>query len=108
MGARPYHYDFFRELRRELIQATNETVSGVKAMKFYRAMLVRASKSDDAESIFMRWTLSQKGLSRLVDTRQRKYRAMSRHARKDGTGIVSRAVAAGQGNCLGDPFLCPL
>jgi acetyl-CoA carboxylase carboxyl transferase subunit beta len=98
LGARPYHYDFFRELRRELVQATNETVSGVKPMKLFRAMAVRASKSDDAESIFMRWTLSQTSLKRLVEARQRKYRAMSRHARMDGTGIVSRAVAAAKGS----------
>ena len=94
LGARPHHYEFFRELRRELIQATNETVSGVKPMKLYRAMVVRASKSDDAESIFMRWTLSPSALGRLVEERQRKYRAMSRHARKDGTGIFSRAVTS--------------
>ncbi|MGL1863737.1 MAG: acetyl-CoA carboxylase carboxyl transferase subunit alpha/beta [Pseudodesulfovibrio sp.] len=94
LGARPNHYDFFRELRRELIQATNEAVSEVKSMKLYRAMAVRARKSDDAESIFMRWTLSKSALKRLVDLRQRKYRAMSRHARLDGTGVMKRAVAA--------------
>ena len=98
LGARPYHYDFFRDLRRELIQATNETVSGVKPMKLYRAMVVRASKSDDAESIFMRWTLSQSARKRLVEMRQRKFRAMSRHARKDGTGLFSRAVTSAKGS----------
>ena len=97
LGARPNHYEFFRELRRELIQATNEVVSEVKAMKLYRAMLVRTSKADDAESIFMRWTLSPSALGRLVDLRQRKFRKMSTHARLDGTGIVKRAVAATKG-----------
>lgn len=97
LGARPNHYEFFRELRRELIQATNEAVSEVKSMKLYRAMAVRASKTDEAESIFMRWTLSNSALKRLVDLRQRKYRAMSRHARLDGTGITTRAAAAVKG-----------
>ncbi|NDV18734.1 acetyl-CoA carboxylase carboxyl transferase subunit alpha/beta [Pseudodesulfovibrio sp. JC047] len=97
LGARPNHYEFFRELRRELIQATNEVVSGVKPMKLYRAMAVRASKTDDAESIYMRWTLSKSALHRLVDQRQRKYRSLSRHARLDGTGIVNRAVTATKG-----------
>jgi len=97
LGARPNHYDFFREMRRELIQATNEAVSGVKSMKLYRAMAVRASKTDDAESIYMRWTLSRSALNRLVDMRQRKFRAMSRHARFDGTGLVNRAVTATKG-----------
>ncbi len=60
LGARPKHYEFFRELRRELIQATNEAVSDVKSMKLYRAMAVRASRTDDAESIFMRWTLRRR------------------------------------------------
>lgn len=97
LGARPNHYEFFRELRRELIQATNEAVSEVKSMKLFRAMAVRASKTDDAESIFMRWTLSSSALSRLVDLRQRKYRAMSRHARLDGTGLIRRAVVGARG-----------
>jgi len=97
LGARPNHYDFFRDLRRELIQATNEAVSEVKSMKLYRAMVVRASKNDDAESIFMRWTLSKSALNRLVELRQRKYRAMSRHARLDGTGIMKRVAVATKG-----------
>jgi len=97
LGARPNNYEFFRELRRELIQATNEAVSEVKSMKLYRAMAVRASKTDDAESIFMRWTLSRSALNRLVEIRQRKYRNMSRHARLDGSGLVKRAVAATKG-----------
>ena len=97
LGARPNHYDFFRELRRELIQSTNEAVSEVKSMKLFRAMAIRASRNDDAESIFMRWNLSSSALSRLVELRQRKYRAMSRHARLDGTGLVKRAVAGAKG-----------
>ena len=84
-------------MRRELIQATNEVVSGVKSMKLYRAMAVRASKTDDAESIYMRWTLSKSALNRLVDQRQRKFRAMSRHARRDGTGFASRLAATTKG-----------
>ena len=97
LGARPNHYEFFRKLRRELIQATNEAVSEVKTMKLYRAMAVRASKTDDAESIFMRWSLSPSALNRLVDLRQRKFRGMSHHARLDGTGVLKRAVAATKG-----------
>ena len=97
LGARPNHYDFFRELRRELIHSTNEAVSEVKSMKLFRAMAVRASRNEDAESIFMRWNLSPSALTRLVDLRQRKYRAMSRHARLDGTGLIKRAVAGAKG-----------
>ncbi|MDD3312749.1 acetyl-CoA carboxylase carboxyl transferase subunit alpha/beta [Pseudodesulfovibrio sp.] len=97
LGARPHHYEFFRELRRELIQATNEAVSEVKSMKLFRAMAVRASRTDEAESIFMRWNLSPSALNRLVELRQRKYRAMSRHARLDGTGLFSRAAAGARG-----------
>ena len=97
LGARPNHYEFFRELRRELIQATNEAVSEVRSMKLFRAMAVRASRTDEAESIFMRWNLSSSALSRLVDLRQRKYRAMSRHARLDGTGLFKRAAAGARG-----------
>jgi acetyl-CoA carboxylase carboxyl transferase subunit beta len=97
LGARPTHYEFFRELRRELIQTTNEAVSEVKSMKLFRAMAVRASMADDAEAIFMRWTLSASALRRLVELRQRKYRAMSRHACLDGTGLFKRVATSAKG-----------
>lgn len=97
LGARSNHYDFFRDLRRELIQATNEVCSDVKSMKLYRAMVVRGSKTMDAESVFMRWSLSPNALTRLVERRHRKFRAMSRNARLDGTGIVKKAVAGAKG-----------
>ena len=97
LGARPNHYEFFRKLRRELIQATNEAVSEVKSMKLYRAMVIRASKTDDAESIFMRWSLSSSDLDRLVELRQRKFRGMSHHARLDGTGVLKRIAVATKG-----------
>jgi acetyl-CoA carboxylase carboxyl transferase subunit beta len=97
LGARPNHYEFFRRLRGELIQATNEAVSEVKPMKLFRAMAVRASKADDAEAVYMRWTLSHSSLSRLVELRQRKYRAMSRHARLDGTGLFKRIASSAKG-----------
>ncbi|MBU4380454.1 MAG: acetyl-CoA carboxylase carboxyl transferase subunit alpha/beta, partial [Proteobacteria bacterium] len=97
LGARSTHYEFFRELRRELIQATNEAVSEVKSMKLFRAMAVRASMADDAEAIFMRWTLSASALRRLVELRQRKYRAMSRHACLDGTGFFKRIATSARG-----------
>ena len=94
LGARPTHYEFFRELRRELIHATNEVVSEVKSMKLYRAMAVRTAKTDEAESIFMRWNLSTSALKRLVELRHQRYRSMSRHARFDGHGFVTRTKAA--------------
>ncbi|MFH1915175.1 MAG: acetyl-CoA carboxylase carboxyl transferase subunit alpha/beta [Pseudomonadota bacterium] len=96
LGARPTHYDFFRELRRELIQATNEAVSEVRSMKLFRAMAVRASVGD-AEAVFMRWNLSGSALNRLVDLRQRKFRALSRHACLDGTGLIKRMAASARG-----------
>ncbi|WP_285906489.1 acetyl-CoA carboxylase carboxyl transferase subunit alpha/beta [Pseudodesulfovibrio pelocollis] len=96
LGARPTHYDFFRDLRRELIQATNEAVSEVRSMKLFRAMAVRASVGD-AEVVFMRWNLSSSASNRLVDLRQRKFRAMSRHACLDGTGLIKRMAASARG-----------
>ncbi|WP_243546797.1 acetyl-CoA carboxylase carboxyl transferase subunit alpha/beta [Pseudodesulfovibrio tunisiensis] len=97
LGARPHHYDFFRELRREIIQATNEVVSDVKSMKLYRAMALRRHSSDDAEAIFVRWNLNTSAQERLVERRYRKFRAMSRHARIDGTGLVNKAASSVRG-----------
>ena len=38
LGARPYHYDFFRTLRQEIIRATDETVLSVRSGMFRGAL----------------------------------------------------------------------
>lgn len=46
LDARPYHYDFFRTLRQEIIRATDETVLSVRPGIFHDALLHRMSRDD--------------------------------------------------------------
>lgn len=94
LGARPYHYDFFRDLRREIIQSTNEAVLGVKSMRLFRALALKQKKrsNHDAESIFVRWSLSKRARNRLVEKRWQKFREMSLHAHLDGRSVFKRAL----------------
>lgn len=90
LGARPHHYEFFRELRRELIQTTNEAVLGVKSMRLFRALALKhqSRSNHDAESIFVRWTLSRAARDRLVAKRWHRFRERSRHACRDRRSVV--------------------
>ena len=60
LGARPYHYDFFRTLRQEIIRATDETVLSVRSGMFRGALLRRMSRDDiNLDEMYIRWHLSQ-------------------------------------------------
>lgn len=82
LGARPEHFDFFRNLRQELIRATDDVVLRVRGVRLVRSLALRKLKDPD---IFVRWTLSAKAKDRLVWQRYQRYRAMSRHAYNDLT-----------------------
>ena len=38
LGARPHHYDFFKDLRQEVIRATDQVFLGIAGFKLFRAM----------------------------------------------------------------------
>ncbi|GAB6038861.1 acetyl-CoA carboxylase carboxyl transferase subunit alpha/beta [Fundidesulfovibrio butyratiphilus] len=90
MGARPFHYDFFKRLRQEMILATDEAVLAVKGIKFFRSMAVRKHKAAgpaDVESILVRWTLDDGDRERLVWRRYLKFRRISRQAMLEQTSL---------------------
>jgi acetyl-CoA carboxylase carboxyl transferase subunit beta len=94
LGARPEHFDFFRNLRQELIRATDDVVLRVRGVRLVRAPALRKLKNPD---IFVRWTLSAKAKDRLIWQRYQRYRAMSRHAYQDFTPWWQKTV-----NYIGD------
>ena len=88
LGARPMHYDFFKTLRREVIQATDKVVLDVKGWNFFRAMAVRYRKKrrvSKTENIYVRWSLNAKARERLVWRRYRKFRRMGQKAYQDSS-----------------------
>ncbi len=91
LGARPYHYDFFRTLRQEIIRATDETVLSVRSGMFRGALLRRMSRDDiNLDEMYIRWHLSQGARERLVLRRQKKFLRLSRGAYIDRRPFLNK------------------
>ncbi|MBQ7456297.1 MAG: acetyl-CoA carboxylase carboxyl transferase subunit alpha/beta [Desulfovibrio sp.] len=85
LGARPWHFDFFRTLRQEVIRATDQVIIGTRLMPFFKTLAQnRHSKpSADLEGLYIHWGLSQSAKNRLVEARQKKFLALSKQAAGD-------------------------
>lgn len=98
LGARTEHFDFFRVLRQEVINATDEVILNVRGMNYFRAKaVIRQKKSPgaNAENIFVRWKLNSSARERLLWKRYQRFMAMSRHAILDRRPIGKRVMDAG-------------
>lgn len=74
LGARPGQYHFFKQLRNDVIHATDEIVLSVRGMKMLRSGALREKKEGE---VYVRWTLSAKAKERLLWRRYQKYRVMT-------------------------------
>lgn len=95
LGARPYHYDFFRTLRQEILRATDEVVLSVRGIGFFRSLGARFRRKKslgelDYDSIYVRWSLASKKLDKLVSKRHRKFRKLSVNAHKNEVTSATR------------------
>ena len=95
LGARSFHYDFFRTLRQELMQATDEVSIGVRRWGPFRSLSLRSrrkrvAKGMDLEKAYTRWNLPASAQVRLVSARHRKFRKLSRWAAPDKTPFTAR------------------
>lgn len=97
LGAKPASYDFFRNLRSEVIRATNEVCISVKGLKLFRAMALRQKGPEEGEDVFMRWALSSRARARLVEKRYEKFRNLSTDAYMDQRSFFLKMGAAVQG-----------
>ena len=95
LGARPYHFDFFRTLRQEMLRATDEAVLSVRGFPFLRSIAVRrrqtALKLDDHP---IRWGLGKSDKQRLVFRRQKKFLRLSRFACVDKRAFFTKVFNA--------------
>ncbi len=101
LGARPYHYDFFRALRQELLRVTDEVSISVRGFPLFRAMALRvrrkrASRGLDFEKAYTRWNLPVSAQNRLVNHRHAKYRKLSLLAATDLTPFWQRVSSVWQ------------
>lgn len=80
LGARPQDYSFFKQLRREVIKATDGIVLSVRGMKLFRLMALRRHKSSE---VYVRWNLSGGARDRLAWRRYQKFRKLADNAYND-------------------------
>lgn len=91
LGARSNHFEFFRNLRQEVLRATDEIALSVRGIEPFRSMAMRSRRKKTEEGLNMetvsaRWNLSQSAQDRLVERRHRKFRHLSLWAVKNGNG----------------------
>ncbi|MDD2220079.1 MAG: acetyl-CoA carboxylase carboxyl transferase subunit alpha/beta, partial [Desulfoplanes sp.] len=84
LGARPDDYNFFKQLRQQMIRSTDELVLDVRGMKLLRRMALRKL---DSEQVYVRWGLTTKAKDRLIWRRYKKYRKMTINAFKDKRAV---------------------
>lgn len=87
LGARPEHFDFFKQLRNEIIRATDEVVLRVRGISLFRYLALRKLNNPE---IYVRWSLSSKARERLLERRYAKFRKMSQHAYIDGRSTLTK------------------
>ena len=94
LGARPWHFDFFRTLRNEVIRATDEVVISSRLEPVFRQLAMRRHRNPqaDLEGLHIRWELSPAARKRLVRHRQAKFLHLSRHAALDRRPFMARAT----------------
>jgi acetyl-CoA carboxylase carboxyl transferase subunit beta len=77
LGARPNHYNFFKQLRSEVIRATDEIVLSVRGVKMLR---FEALNKRRPRAVFVRWNLNASAKERLIWRRYSKFRGMAQNA----------------------------
>ncbi len=81
LGAKRDDFTFFKQLRSEVVRATDEVVLKTKSLRAFRAYDVKLKKAEEAATkepeISISWNLSNDEIKRLLNFRARKYRNMA-------------------------------
>ncbi len=96
LGARPWHFDFFRNLRQEMLRATDEVIISTRRMPLFRGLALGRRRNPEAnlDEMHMRWGLSPSAKTRLREKRQQKFLRLSRHAARDRRPMLSKTADA--------------
>jgi acetyl-CoA carboxylase carboxyl transferase subunit beta len=81
LGAKRDDFSFFRQLKSEILQATDEVVLKTKSLRAFRAYEVKLKKAEESATeepqINISWDLNQDEIKRLLSLRSKKYRVMA-------------------------------
>lgn len=96
LGARPWHFEFFRNLRQEVIRATDEVVISTRLMPMFRGLAMSRRRNPEAnlDEMHMRWGLTPRAKDRLREKRQQKFLRLSRHAARDKRPFLNKTADA--------------
>ncbi|MDR3319418.1 MAG: acetyl-CoA carboxylase carboxyl transferase subunit alpha/beta [Desulfovibrio sp.] len=96
LGARPWHFNFFRYLRQEVIRATDEVVISTRKMPILRGLALARHRNpeNNLDNLHIRWGLSVAAKTRLVHRRQQKFLRLSRQAAHDKRPFLTKTAVA--------------
>jgi len=84
LGAKRDDFGFFRQLKYEVIRATDEVVLKTKSLRAFRAYELKMKKAEEAATeephIDISWDLAPDEIKRLLALRSKKYRTMATSA----------------------------
>ena len=96
LGARPWHFDFFRSLRQEVLRATDEVVISTRTMPGLKGLALARVRKPDAnlDEMYTRWGLTSAAKDRLRERRQQKFLRLSRQAARDKRHLFTKMAVA--------------
>ncbi|BDQ36385.1 acetyl-CoA carboxylase carboxyl transferase subunit alpha/beta [Pseudodesulfovibrio nedwellii] len=95
LGVRADHFDFYKQVREQIVRATDEVSLGVRGVRLFRAMAMRHFKRHT--DIIVRWSLNETARERLIAKRFKKYRKLAQHAYKDNRSLMDKLTATSSG-----------
>ena len=95
LGARADHFDFYKQIREQVIRATDEVTLSVRGMRLFRAFALRHFHKN--ADIIVRWTLNEKARDRILVRRFRKYRKLAQLAYQDNRSLLEKLNATRSG-----------
>nr|WP_321257354.1 carboxyl transferase domain-containing protein [uncultured Pseudodesulfovibrio sp.] len=95
LGARADHFDFYKQVREQIVRATDEVALGVRGVRLFRAMAMRHFKRHT--DIIVRWSLNETARERLIAKRFKKYRKLAQHAYQDNRSLMDKLTATSSG-----------
>lgn len=96
LGARPWHFEFFRNLRQEVLRATDEVVISTRRLPMFRGLALSRRRNPEAnlDEMHMRWGLTPAAKLRLRERRQQKFLRLSRNAAMDRRPFLTKTATA--------------
>ncbi|NDV20147.1 acetyl-CoA carboxylase carboxyl transferase subunit alpha/beta [Pseudodesulfovibrio sp. JC047] len=95
LGARADHFDFYKQVREQVVRATDEIALSVRGVRLFRAMAMRHFHRHT--DIIVRWSLNETARERLIAKRFKKYRKLAQHAYKDNRSLMDKLTATSSG-----------